>query len=460
MSEEATKVREDMVDGAQFECAYLDDLTTAGTQSTGHTNFVDWFGLHAQGTENPTDVPGLQVDGYFLDDDSETTRAPGNYYGKLKDNGEKKYPYDSQFVMRFPRDWNERLVITGAPGVRGQYANDFIIADFVLKKGYAFASTDKGNSGPRFYSADKTPGAAVAEWHERVKQLTETTKVAAEKYYGQRPRRTYITGTSNGGYLTRYALEKYPELYDGGVDCQGPLWTDPVGYGSDPDQGPNLLTFLPWALRYFPEYKDLKSRAARDAIIRAGFEPDSEFLWDYYYAWYWSITQRIYREEFDPFYVGADADYNYSERLNPPKQANPQLQQLVEQQAQETKKAVKKVSLTGDIGKPLITLHGTLDALLPIKKTSDRYTQLVNEVGRTDLHRYYRIEGGTHLDSLYDQHPGELRPLLPCYRASFEALVRWVEEEDYEPPPSQLVRKPDTGDVVNSCPRLEGKQSA
>jgi hypothetical protein len=38
--------------------------------------------------------------------------------------------------------------------------------------------------------------------------------------------------------------------------------------------------------------------------------------------------------------------------------------------------------------------------------------------------------------------------------------VRWVEEEDYEPPPSQLVRKPDTGDVVNSCPRLEGKQSA
>src|SRR5215217_3514662 len=208
---EATNVREDMVDGAQFECAYLDDLTTAGTQRTRHTNFVDWFGLHAQGTENPTGVPG-------------------NYYGN------KKYPRDSQFVMRFPRDWNERLVIAGAPGVRGQYANDFIIADFVLKKGYAFASTDKGNSGPRFYSADQAPGAAVAEWHERVKQLTETTKDAAEKHYGQRPHRTYITGTSNGGYLTRYALEKYPELYDGGVDCQGPLWTDPEGYGSDSDR--------------------------------------------------------------------------------------------------------------------------------------------------------------------------------------------------------------------------------
>jgi pimeloyl-ACP methyl ester carboxylesterase len=407
--------------------------------------------LHAQGTHNPSGVPGLQVDGYFLDDDSETTRAPGNYYGN------KKYPRDSQFVMRFPTDWNERLVIASAPGVRGQYANDFIIGDFVLKKGYAFASTDKGNSGTRFYSADKTSGAAVAEWHQRVKQLTDAAKDAAEKHYGKGPRRTYITGTSNGGYLTRYALERHPELYDGGVDCQGALWVDPEGYGSDPDGGPNLLTFLPWALRYFPEYEDLKSRAARDAIIRAGFEPDSELLWDYYYAWYWSITQRIYREEFDPFYLGSDADYDYAERLNPPKQANPQLQQLVDRQAQEIKNAVRKVSLTGDIGKPLITLHGMLDALLPICKTSDKYAQLIADSGRTDMHRYYRIEEGTHVDSLCDYHPGELRPLLPCYRASFETLVRW-SEDGIEPPPCQVVRRPESGDVVNTCPQLIEKQ--
>jgi pimeloyl-ACP methyl ester carboxylesterase len=449
MSEEA-KVREDLVHGAAFDCACLDDLTTAGTLPTKHTNQVDWWGLHAQGTQNPIGVPGLQVDGYFLDA-SKTTTAPGNYYGN------PKYSCDSQFVMRFPRDWNEKLVVTGSPGVRGQYANDFIIGDFALEQGYAFASTDKGNSGPRFYSADNVPGAAVAEWHRRIKQLTEAAKEAAEKHYGIKPRRTYVTGTSNGGYLTRYALENHPELYDGGVDCQGPLWVDPDEYGSDPDGGPNLLTFLPRALRYFPEYDDLRSRAARDAIILAGFEPASEFLWDYYYGSYWSITQRIYREELDPFYIGAEADYNFAERLKPPKQANPQLQPLVEQQAQEIKKAVKDVSLTGDIGKPLITLHGTLDALLPIRKTSDRYAQLVDDAGRTDLHRYYRIEGGTHVDSLYDDHPGELRPLLPCYRSSFKALVRWAEE-GIEPPPSQVVRKREGGDVVNCCPRLKERQ--
>jgi hypothetical protein len=46
----------------------LNDLTTAHTQDTGHTNKQDWDGLHAEGTNNPTGVPGLQVDGYFPDD--------------------------------------------------------------------------------------------------------------------------------------------------------------------------------------------------------------------------------------------------------------------------------------------------------------------------------------------------------------------------------------------------------
>jgi hypothetical protein len=111
--------------------ACLDDLTTAGTRLSGHTDQSDWAGLHASGTRNPSGVPGLQVDGYFPDSSSFNTTHGWNH--------------DSQFVIRLPNRWNVKLVVTGAPGVRKQYANDFIISDWVLARGYAFASTDKGN---------------------------------------------------------------------------------------------------------------------------------------------------------------------------------------------------------------------------------------------------------------------------------------------------------------------------
>ena len=110
-------------------------------------------------------------------------------------------------------------------------------------------------------------------------------------------------------------------------------------------------------------------------MIGAGFAPGSEFLWPFHYAYYWDLTQRIYREEFDPDYDGAldagipfcrsgtpscDADYDYASR------------------PRAVKQAVAPVQLTGRIGKPLITLHGTLDTLLPTGHGADVYDRLVD----------------------------------------------------------------------------------
>ena len=98
-------------------------------------------------TANPAGtelIPGLQIDGYFPD-----SSKTNNYNQEDFGTG---FARDSQFVIRLPEkeDWNGKLVVTGAPGVRKQYALDFIISDFVLSKGYAFASTDKGNTGQNF----------------------------------------------------------------------------------------------------------------------------------------------------------------------------------------------------------------------------------------------------------------------------------------------------------------------
>ena len=406
------------------ETACLDDLTTAGTVASGHTDATDWAGLHARGTQNPSGVPGTQVDGYFPD--TSTT------------NGTHGWNHDAQFVIRLPDDWNGGIVVTGAPGVRKQYSNDFIIGDWVLARGYAFASTDKGNTGSGFYRDGETPADAIAEWNQRVTQLTLATKAVAKQRYGKRAHRTYVTGISNGGYLTRWQLENRPKLYDGGVDWEGTLWRP---------QGPNLFTYLPAALRNYPSYRATGDQAAHDAMIEAGFAPGSEFLWDHHYVVYWDLTQRIYREEIDPGYDGdleagvpfcqsgtpsCDADYDYFARPD------------------EVRRAVEEISLTGDIGKPMLTVHGTLDALLPIATDSDVYARDVARAGRGGDFRYYRVEAGNHVDGLYDTYPDRLRPILPCYREAFAALEHWVDDHE-APPPSATVPKPSSGDVVNTC---------
>ncbi|MGW4798002.1 alpha/beta hydrolase family protein [Nonomuraea sp. NPDC004297] len=361
------------VPGAEhLVAARLDDLTTAGTVASGHTDPADWAGLHAAGTVNPSGVAGIQLDGYFPD-----TSTTNTNHG---------WQHDAQFVIRLPDRWNGGLIITGAPGNREQYANDYTISDYVLSRGYAFAATDKGNTGPEFHTDGDAPGDAIAEWNRRVTELTLATKAVARQRYGHAPRRTYLMGMSNGGYLVRWQLENRGRLYDGGVDYEGALWSL---------DGDNLLTFLPEALRAYP--------GDPAGVRAAGFPPGSEFLWPYHYANFWQLTARIYQKEMDPSYTGDPADYDYH--------------------ARRPYAAVAKVALTGRITKPLITLHGTLDCLLPISRSADQYAEMV---GPDRPFRYHRIEGGNHFDGLVDTYPDALTPMVPQVRDALVELEQWV----------------------------------
>ncbi|MFH8727669.1 tannase/feruloyl esterase family alpha/beta hydrolase [Streptomyces termitum] len=408
---------------ARQEAACLPDLTTAGLAGTPYTDMDDQAGLSAKGTVNPSGVPGVQIDGYFPD----TSRL----------NATHGWAHDAQFVIRLPDRWNGGLVVTGAPGTRRQYSTDALISDRVLAQGYAYAATDKGNTGPDFFTDGERPGDAVAEWNRRVTELTLAAKRAVGQRYGRAPARTYVTGISNAGYLTRWQLENRPELYDGGVDWEGVLWTG---------KGPNLLTSLPVTVA-----RSL-GRATDEDLVAAGFAADSRFLWPYHETAYWGLTQKIFRAEFDPSYdpacpgttaggtvaeilapCASDASYDYAAR------------------PASVRRAVERVALTGRIGKPLITLHGDLDTLLPIATDSDVYARMVDGRGRGGLHRYYTVAGGNHTDGLYDTHPDRLRPILPCYRSAFDALTRWVEADE-RPPADRVVPRPAAGaDVVNSC---------
>src|SRR4051812_46279961 len=458
------------VPGAQMQRVSCEpDLSATVLSTKDESDASDWEGLHSQKTVNPPAGGGIQIDGYFPDASTTNTTRGWNH--------------DSQFVIRLPEHWNGQLVVTGAPGVRKQYAPDYIISDWVLSMGYAYASTDKGNTGTSFYKngSRSAPGQAVREWHDRVTQLTIATKQVVTQRYGKKPIRTWMTGISNGGYLTRWQLENRPDLYDGGVDWEGTLMT--------PD-GPNLFTYLPTALKEYPQAE--ADPAARQAMYDVGFMPGSEVLWPDHYGEYWDLTQRTYREAFDPDYDGAtkagtpfcktgtapgtplacDAQYDYASR---PKAVHD---------------AVASVSLTGRIGKPMITLHGDLDALLPIRTDSDVYDQMITEAGRGSLHRYYTIQDGNHVDGRADLYPAQLRPILPCYREAFLRLTEGVtaaagrpplsrprrrpprpcsggasrgrgggSPPGWPPPVTQTVARPASGDLANTCPQLAATAS-
>ncbi|MGW6590208.1 3-hydroxybutyrate oligomer hydrolase family protein [Streptomyces globisporus] len=402
-------------DRQQTDC--LAELTTAGTVASGHTDPADWAGLTPEGLATPRGVPGIQLDGHFPDTSTGNTNHGWNH--------------DSQFVIRLPDRWNGGLVVAGSPGVREQYANDRAFGDWALARGYAFAATDKGNTSAAFHRDGRAPGDAIAEWNTRYTQLTRAARLVVAQRYLRPPSRTLAMGMSNGGYLVRWQLENRPELYDGGVDWEGALWRS---------KGPNLLTFLPPALRAYPRYAagGADAEDAHRTMTAAGYPAGSEFLWPYHHQHYWDLTQRIYREELDPGFDGAteagtpfcapgapacDADYAYAERPD------------------EVRDAVAKIALTGRIGKPLISFHGTLDVLLPISRTSDTYARMVRQQGRGAIHRYYRVEGGTHVDSLVDAFPDRLRPLVPCHRSAAEALERWLDD-GRRPPSSRTLELP------------------
>ncbi len=278
------------------------------------------------------------------------------------------------------------------------------------------------------------PGDALLAWHERVTQPTRAANATVGQVCGSSPRRTYMRGISNGGYLTRWALEHHPELDDGGVDWASTLFTPQT----------NLFTYLPTALQHYPAAET--SPADHDAIIAAGLAPGSEPLWKQHYAGYWDLTQRAYREEFDPTYDGSlkagvpfcrtgpgcDTLYDYASRPT------------------AVRDAVRRVSLTGRIGRAMLTLHGTLDALLPIAKDRHVYNRMVDQAGGGALHRCYVIEAGNHVDQLADVFPDVTRPILPGYYRALDALDRWVGQ-GVAPPPGGTVPRPTSGDLARTC---------
>ncbi|MCX4631665.1 hypothetical protein [Streptomyces sp. NBC_01443] len=81
-------------------------------------------------------------------------------------------------------------------------------------------------------------------------------------------------------------------------------------------------------------------------------------------------------------------------------------------------RAVERISLTGKIRRPLISIQGTLDALTPPATFGDVYDRMVTDAGRAPLHRYVHVDGGAHTDGLVVLDRNRLKPDAAVLRRS------------------------------------------
>jgi len=292
---------------------------------------------------------------------------------------------------------------------------------------------------------DNDPGQPFTRWAEFMIKAAQLAREGVKAGYGRSPRFTYAVGTSNGGYQVRRAVETAPELFDGGVDWEG-TFVD--------EHAPNILTDLPPAILNFPDYATSGFNAAGTAaknIQGAGYPPDivsgTTSLWGLYSAQFWEVTQCQWQKRLDPTYDtygSGTGTYNYVSRLS-----------LSDVGAQ-----FAAFATTGKIRRPLVTVAGTMDALLPIDHHARAYARKVaaaskhkhgdddgdDHDNKVPAYRLYEVQNGNHIETFQVAFP-QLELIEPHAQRAFDLLVNQVEH-NVPLPPDQCV--PRAGSIAAS----------
>jgi hypothetical protein len=112
---------------------------------------------------------------------------------------------------------------------------------------------------------------------------------------------------------------------------------------------------------------------------------------------------------------------------------------------------------TGKVKKPLVTVAGTMDALLPIDHHARAYAAKVaasrkgNEEHRSAQYRLYEVQNGTHIEGYKNLLPG-IELLQPHVHRAFDLLVDHIEH-GAPLPPSQCIPR---GGSIAAAPAQGG----
>ncbi|MFC7392008.1 prolyl oligopeptidase family serine peptidase [Scopulibacillus cellulosilyticus] len=330
----------------------------------------------------------------------------------------------AQAVVRLPDKevWNGKLIIGATPAVRNEFSMDLLLSDIVMQKGYAYAACDKGT--PKLVLRD--PNRQMTEWIQHYHQLTLKAMEMVASAYSAAPKYTYIAGVSNGGYITRAMLERYPELFAGGVDWSGVFWHP---------KSPHLLTCLPEFIQEYPIFANWRGdrtshdrRIAYDKLLQAGLHPDSEPYWHQYFMTYWVFSLWLYGRNLDPDWEPFKMEWNNDWLRDPSPLIYP-----YQEREDILQEHIKKFANDGHLTKPLLSVAGNWDCLITFTYHAKAYNDMVEHEGCSKNHRLYEIPRGNHVDGLLKSNQGKQQTVHPYFEAALYHLEKWAERNILPP---------------------------
>ena len=245
------------------------------------------------------------------------------------------------------------------------------------------------------------------------------------QHYGQ-PKETYITGHSLGGLLTVAMIEKFPEVYDGGLDLCGVVGSTLKVLTRAFDSRVVFDYYFPGALpnpAKVPRDYELTEQASKTvfdrirakpkaaAVVRKleGMHNDRDLAGTIVFVTYVlkDIEQRAGGNPFDnrdTIYTGSPDDNALNDgvkRYAPDPNALAYLQRFV--------------TLTGHLTRPVLAIHTTYDPLVP-PSIPNEYSLLTREAG-----------SGDWFVQQYVEHDGHCAITAEETEKGFQQLKRWKD---------------------------------
>lgn len=317
-------------------------------------------------------------------------------------------PHRALSLMCIPATgWNGDLVVWAHGytafneplGFQNLDFNGLYLPDLAQRLGFAFATTSYRQNG-----------LAILEGSDDIRELVSAFWRTTPGERG----RTYLTGASEGGIITTLLIEQSPELFSGGLAACGPIgdFQRQLDYIADfrvlfdfyfPLVLPGEAIHIParvienWDDTYVPRIKAAVARkpgAARELIRVSGTaidpaDPATIETTIINMLWYSAFATNDANDK-----LGGNP-YDNTQRRYTGSSNDGLLNLLVKRYEAEPQalRAVKSYETTGEVTRPLITLHTTGDEIIPqwherLYRTKVRAMQSTDNVTIIPINRY------------------------------------------------------------------------